>query len=255
MNELLAGTRIQLRLFRRNAGHLLVFTTIPFFTAIFLSSLSAADRTDLAPYGVIAPTLMALWLVSIDLAGSVIDDDRERGTLELFAASPANLSLMLTGRVLVVSTAGLLAFVEAVLTARLFFGVTLPTAHPWHILVTLLATVLATAGTATVMAGAFVTARSSKRFANALGYPFYVLGGVLVPVTLLPLWIRPVSWFVYLYWSADLLRSATDPAPIEAFGPRLGALCLLGGVSFGLGFFVVNRFMHRARFQGITGSS
>lgn len=67
MNELFAGTKIQLRLFRRNPGHLMVFTTIPFFSAIFLSSLNAADRTDLAPYAVIAPTLMALWLVSLDL--------------------------------------------------------------------------------------------------------------------------------------------------------------------------------------------
>ncbi|MGW2182450.1 ABC transporter permease [Streptomyces sp. NPDC001732] len=254
MNELLAGTRIQLRLFRRNAGHLLVFTTIPFFSAIFLSSFKAADRADLAPYAVIAPTLMALWLVSLDLAGSIIDDDREEGMLELFTASPANLSLMLTGRILVVSVAGLLAFAEALLTARVFFGISLPTAHPWHILLTLLVTALATAGTATVMAGAFVTARSAKRFANALGYPFYVLGGVLVPVTFLPLWIRPASWFIYLYWSADLLRSATDPAPIEDFGLRLGALCLLGGVSFGLGFLVVNRFMHRARAHGIAGT-
>ncbi|WP_129286733.1 ABC transporter permease [Streptomyces sp. GZWMJZ-114] len=252
MNELLAGTRLQLRLFRRNPGHLMVFTTIPFFSAIFLSSLNVADRADLAPYAVIAPTLMALWLVSLDLAGSVIDDDREQGRLQLFTASPANLPLMLTGRVVVVSLAGLLAFVEAALTARVFFGVSLPTAHPWHILLTLLATVLATAGTATVMAGVFVTARSALRFANALGYPFYVLGGVLVPVTFLPVWIKPVSWFVYLYWSANLLRSATDPAPVEDFGPRLGVLCLLGSVSFSLGFFVVNRFMHRARAHGIT---
>jgi ABC-2 type transport system permease protein len=254
MNELVAGTRIQLRLFRRNAGHLLVFTTIPFFSAIFLSSLRAADRTDLDPYAVIAPTLMALWLVSLDLAGSIIDDDREEGMLELFTASPANLTLMLTGRVLVISVAGLFAFAEASLTARVFFGVSLPTAHPWHLLLTLLATVLATAGTATVMAGAFVTARSAKRFANTLGYPFYVLGGVLVPVTLLPLWIRPASWFIYLYWSADLLRSATKPATIDDFGPRLAALCLLGGVSFGVGFFVVDRFMHRARAHGLTGT-
>ncbi|MFQ6197682.1 ABC transporter permease [Streptomyces sp. NPDC000405] len=254
MNEFCAGARIQLRLFRRNPGHLLVFTTIPFFSAIFLSSLNAADRTDLAPYAVIAPTLMALWLVSLDLAGSVIDDDREEGMLELFTASPANLSLMLTGRVLVVSAAGLLAFAEAALTARMFFGIPLPTAHPWHILATLAATVLTTAGTATVMAGAFVTARSAKQFANALGYPFYVLGGVLVPVTFLPLWIRPVSWFIYLYWSADLLRSSTDPAPVEDFGARLGALCLLGGVSFGLGILVVNRFVCRARAHGITGT-
>ena len=53
------------------------------------------------------------------------------------------------------------------------------------------------------MATVFVLARTAMLFTNALGYPFYILGGVLVPVAFLPGWLRPVSRLVFLSWSSD----------------------------------------------------
>ncbi|MER7845368.1 ABC transporter permease [Kitasatospora sp. NPDC096077] len=255
MTEILTGARLQLRLFRRNAGHLLVFATIPFFTAIFLSSVRQADRPDLEAYAVLAPALMGLWLVSLDLAGSVIDDEKRGGTLELLLASPAGLTRLVTGRVATIAVLGVVTFAESWLTATVFFGVALPVHHPWLLACTVVATALATLGTATVLAAVFVAAGSARRYANALGYPCYVLGGVLVPVSLLPGWLQPLSKVVYLSWAADLLRAVTRPEPVGDFGWRLAALLLLGVVAYAAGTVLVDRMITRLKSEGTVGLS
>ncbi|MGN5380936.1 ABC transporter permease [Streptomyces lasalocidi] len=250
MNALLTGIRLQLRIFRRDTGELHMLATIPCFTAIFLSSIRVAGRTDLEPYGVVAPCLMGVWLVSLNLGGSVIDSERSGGTLELFLAAPASFTRVLTGRVAAVS--GLLAvtFAESWLTARAFFDAHVPLTHPGPLLATLLATSLATLGVSTVLAAVFVAAGSAPQYANALGYPFYVLSGVLIPVSQLPHWIQPVSKVVFLTWAADLLRDALAPAPVADFGYRIGALLLLGLVSYAAGSALAARMVLNLRRKG-----
>lgn len=250
MNEVLAGARLQLKTFRRNPGHLLIFVTVPFFTAIFLSSIRVSGRSGLEPYAVLAPALMGLWVVSLDLAGVVLDSERRHATLELFLASPGRLTSMLTGRVAVISCLGMLTFLESWLTAELLFAVDLTIHHGWALAVTLAATCLATVGVATVLAGLFVMSRSAHRFANALGYPFYLLGGVLVPVTFLPDWLRPLSWLTYLYWSADLLRDVTRAAPVENLALRVTVIVASGVLTYLAGVVLVRRMLVRLRGQG-----
>ncbi|MET7869452.1 ABC transporter permease [Streptomyces cyaneofuscatus] len=255
MNEVLAGVRLQLKMFRRNAGHLLIFVTVPFFTAIFLSSIRLTGRSDLEPYAVLAPALMGLWVVSLDLAGVVLDSERRQGTLELFIASPGVLTRMMTGRVAVISCLGMLTFLESWLTARIFFHIRLTIHHEWLLGVTLAAICVATVGVATALAGLFVMSRAAHRFANALGYPFYLLGGILVPVTFFPDWLRPLSWLTYLYWSADLLRAVTRPAPVEHFGLRVAVLLVTGAGTYLAGAGLVRRMLVRMRADGTAGLS
>jgi ABC-2 type transport system permease protein len=255
MNELLAGARLQLKTFRRNPGHLLIFVTVPFFTAIFLSSIRVSGRSEFEPYAILAPALMGLWVVSLDLAGVVLDSERRQATLELFLASPGRLTSMLTGRVAVISGLGMLTFVESWLTAELFFAVKLTVHHGWALAATLTATCLATVGVATVLAGLFVMSRSAHRFSNALGYPFYLLGGVLVPVTFFPEWLRPLSWLTYLYWSADLLRDVTRAAPVEDLTMRVTVIVASAAVTYVAGVLLIRRMLIRLRDQGTVTSS
>ncbi|MFD6624417.1 ABC transporter permease [Streptomyces diastaticus] len=255
MNVVLAGARLQLKTFRRNPGHLLIFVTVPFFTAIFLSSIRVSGRSELEPYAILAPALMGLWVVSLDLAGAVLESERRQATLELFLASPGNLTSLLTGRVSVIACVGMLTFLESWLTAELLFAVNLTVHHGWALAVTLVATCLTTVGVATVLAGLFVMSRSAQLFSNALGYPFYLLGGVLVPVTFFPDWLRPLSWLTYLYWSANLLRDVTKAAPLEHFALRVAVLVAIGAVTYWGGAMLVRRMLKRLRDQGTVSFS
>jgi ABC-2 type transport system permease protein len=255
MTEVLAGLRLQWRLFRRNPGYLLHFMTLPFFSAIFISGVLQAGKTSLLGYAVLGPAMIGLWVVSLDLGGSIINLERMQQTFELQVIAPGSFTRVLLGRILTVTGIGMFTFIESVLFARIAFGVNTYIAQPLPLALTLVVTAVAMAGTSTAMAAVFVASRDAVFYGNALGYPFYILGGVVVPVTLLPLWIRPLSWLTYLYWSSALLRDSLTTAPISQLGWKLLAALGVGLISFAVGLHVTGRLINRLRQQGTIGLS
>jgi ABC-2 type transport system permease protein len=105
------------------------------------------------------------------------------------------------------------------------------------------------------MASLFVLARNAVTFSNSASFPFYVLGGILVPVSLLPHWIRPLSSIVFLSWSADLLRAGLRSSPIHDFGYRLGMVGLLGACGLGVGVWAMHVILRRVRGTGELGTT
>jgi ABC-2 type transport system permease protein len=152
-----------------------------------------------------------------------------------------------------VTAVAFLAFIEVWFVARALFGVTIEFHHPGLFLLTLAASGLAMSGTAVIMAALFVLARSARTFQNSLSYPFYVLGGVLVPVSFLPDWLEPLSSVVFLSWSADLLRDSLDPAPVSGAAVRLGMVLALGTGGFVIGRLLLRRILNRVRADGTVG--
>jgi ABC-2 type transport system permease protein len=255
MTEVLAGLRLQWRLFRRNPGYLLHFMTLPFFSAIFISGVLQAGKTSLLGYAVLGPAMIGLWVVSLDLGGSIINLERMQQTFELQVIAPGSFTRVLLGRILTVTGIGMFTFIESILFARIAFGVDTYIAQPLPMALTLVVTAVAMAGTSTAMAAVFVASRDAVFYGNALGYPFYILGGVVVPVTLLPLWVRPLSWLTYLYWSSALLRDSLTAAPISQLGWKLLAVLGVGLISFAVGLYVTGRVINRLRQQGTIGLS
>lgn len=253
MREVLAGLRLQSWLFRRNPGHLLHFMTLPFFSAIFLSGVEQSGKTSLLGYAVLSPAMIGLWVVCLDLGGSIINLERMQQTFELQVIAPCSFSRVLLGRILTITVAGMFTFIESILFARLAFGVHLTIAQPLTMALTLMVTAVAMAGTSTAMAALFVATRDAPFYSNALGYPFYILGGVVVPVTLLPLWIRPLSWLTYLYWSSQLLRGTLTAAPISHLGPKLLAVLAVGIFSYAAGLHMTGRVINTLRRNGTIG--
>jgi ABC-2 type transport system permease protein len=106
------------------------------------------------------------------------------------------------------------------------------------------------AGTAVVMAALFVLTRSAATFSNSASYPFYVLGGILVPVSVLPNWLEPVSSIVFLSWSSGLMRDVLQPGAIDDFAVRLGMVLFLGACGFAVGMALLTRILTRVRSNG-----
>ena len=246
-----AGVRFQLRWIRaRLPDSLFPLITTPFFTVMFLAIVDNADRRDLNAYAVLAPVLIALWWISLFEAGGIVADDRWMGTLEGLVAAPVGFASVVLGRIVVVTLTGLASFLEVVIIARVLFGVTIEIHHPAVFALTLLATAFAMAGTSVVMAGLFVLTRSSVTWGNSLSYPFYVLGGVLVPVSFLPDFVEPISRGVFLSWSADLLRAALDADPVSDFPFRLGMVVALGAAAYVGGTLLLEYVLRKVRTEG-----
>jgi ABC-2 type transport system permease protein len=250
MRAFAAGFVLESRIIRASPDALIPFFTAPLFTIIFLTIVRHGGRHDLQPDALMAPVLMTLWWFALYHGGMLITGDRWQGMLEWILAAPASLAVVIFGRLAVIMLCGMFGFFEVWAVGRLVFGVSMPFDHPGALAATLLVTMLAMAATAVLIAGLFVLTRNAFTFGNSASFPFYVLGGVFVPVAILPGWIQPVTKVVFMSWSSDLLRASLKPAPIHDEWRRVGMVLLIGAVTFVLGRLVLLYVLKRMRGTG-----
>lgn len=253
MSGVLTGYRMQLRMFRAYPDSLFPLFMTPLLSVIFLMIVKHAGRSDLTAYAVVAPVFMALWWVAVAAAGLVIAGDRWHGALELLVAAPVPFPLLVFGRILAVTSVGLFGFVEVWIVSKLLYRADFTVHHPWQFTATLVASAATMAATALALSALFVLMRNAITFVNSSSYPFFVLGGVLVPVSFLPGWIRPVSSAVFLSWSADLMRATLAPGPVDGFGYRIAVLVGLGAVGLAVGSALMVRVVRKVRASGELG--
>ena len=255
MRAVAAGAKLELRIVRANRDALIPLITAPLFAIIFLTIVRSNGRPDLEADAVLAPVLMTLWWLALQHAGAMITGDRWQALLEPAIASPTGLSGVLLGRISFLMLMGLFSFVEVWAIGFLMFGVEMPLEHPVALALTLAVSAFATAGTAVAFAALFVLTRNAHMFANPLSFPFYVLGGVFVPVALLPSWIQPFSSWIYMSWCADLLRASFRSQPVEGLAYRVGMVVVIGTVSFAVGRAVLAIVLRRMRTRGDTATA
>jgi ABC-2 type transport system permease protein len=250
MKGFLAGFNLELRIIRSGPDALLPLFTAPLFTIIFLTIVRNGGRHDLQPDALMAPVLMTLWWFALFQGGNLITGDRWQGILEWALAAPTGFASVILGRISAIMAFGFVGFFEVWGVGELVFGVGIPFEHPLELVLTIVATMFAMAGTAVVFAALFVLTRNAYTFTNSASFPFYVLGGVFVPIAILPGWIQPVSSVIFMSWSADLLRASLKASPIHDFWGRLGMVILLGTISFAIGRAVLALVLRRMRVTG-----
>jgi ABC-2 type transport system permease protein len=246
----LAAFRMQARTIRASNEYLRHLFEVPIFTVIFLSIIVYSGRKDLAAFGVVGPALMGLWGSALFVSGEIISMDKGSGTIDNVVAAPAPLAAIVWGRVLACTTLGLVGFVEAWLVADLLFDVDLQIHHLGWFVLAFVVTALAISGTSLLMAALFVRWREVRTVQMGFTYPFLVLGGVAVPVSYLPEWVRPLARLVFLSWSADLLRGALSPEPMSDPVVRLLAVIVLGTVALIIGWKLIDVMTDRVRADG-----
>ena len=250
MRGFLAGVKLEARLIRAHPDSLIPLSTAPLFTIIFLAIVRQQGRHDLQADALMAPVLITLWWVALQHGGQVVTRDRWEALLEPLTAAPVRLPSLLLGRITTVMCLGLLSFFEVWALGAVFFDVSLAFDHVLELVLTLVCTAFATAGTSLAFASVFVLTRNAYTFTNSAGFPLYLLSGVFVPVAVLPGWIHPISSGIFMSWSADLLRASVKPAPIDDFWPRIGMVVLLGAVSFLVGRAILSYVLRRMQMKG-----
>jgi ABC-2 type transport system permease protein len=248
-----AAARLEWRMLRREPSTMFAVWLVPVQTLGYLAIFRFGGRDDLDLYAVIAPAIIALWALALMLSGEVIANERHNQSLEAIAAAPARLELVMVGRVLVITLASWLALPLSMLTGWVFFGVPPLLAEPGVFVLTYAAMSAATVATALLFAVFFVNSRSPRIFQNSLSYPFYVLGGVLVPVVLYPEWVQALSRSVYLSWSADLLRASATGSGLAGWQWRIGVILALGAVTYFVARGLLALTLRNARREGKLG--
>lgn len=241
---------MQLALTRHTIEDLLPVLVIPLLTLPSMAILVHSGRADLAPFALSASLLMTIGQMGFFVAGEVVSMDRRQQLLDIIVASPASYAVILLGRVGILTAIGLLGFAEGWLIAWGGFGVHVPIVHPWLLAATLVATVIASTGTALLFTALMGLASNTRTFQHAVNGPFYLLGGVLVPVHFLPIWLQPLAPFTFFYWAAGLVRDALRSGPVVDIPLRLGATVGLGVATGVMGMLVIGRALSRLRSDG-----
>jgi len=95
-----------------------------------------------------------------------------------------------------------------------------------------------------LMAVAFVRYRRSWAIGAVLEYPVWLVCGFLVPLSLLPAWVRPISWALAPTWGMNAIReSASGGTPV----PDILVCIALGFAYVALGALVLNGVLRSAR--------
>lgn len=250
-----ASAVLEFRLLESRPFELFFLLLVPIQTVGFVAIFRHAARPDLDVYGVVAPGLIALWAMAVMISGEVIARERDNKSLESLAAAPGRLETVLIGRVSVVTVISMVGIVLSALTGWAVFGITPVVQAPLPLVVAVLCTAAATLGTALLFSVFFVNSRSPRIFQNAMTYPFYVLGGVLVPVAVYPDWVHPLSKIVFLSWSADLIRDSLGGPTVAGWVWRCAVVLGEGLVAFLIARWLLTLTLRNARQEGKLGLS
>ena len=245
--------RAQFNMSRRSIDDLMPAITSPTLTLVLMAVFVYVGRRDLATYSLVAPLLISVGGMAIFVASELMAREQYSQTLELSVTCPAPFPLVLFSRISVITSLSLIAIAESWLILRFVFGANLTIHHPWVFVAATLLTVFASAGTALITAALFCFARTARTYQNSVMYPVYLLSGMLVPVTVFPDWLEPVSRIVFLYWSANLFRDSMQPAAPEGVLAGLGVIAALGIGSAFVGSVLMVRMLNYLRREGRLG--
>jgi ABC-2 type transport system permease protein len=221
-----------------------VLQPVIFATIAFLMFRAGAGDTTLL-YVSLGSGMMGIWSSTLFGSGGAIQWQRWQGTLEYLIAVPPSFVMVLVPLTLATSTIGLYSLTATLLWGRLFFDVPFDVVHPLLFAVAIPATVIGLGLLGLVMAASFILWRSgANALSNLLEYPVWLATGLLVPLSLLPNWVEPVSWVLAPTWGVRAIRESAlggDP-----FFPVV--MCLvLGGLYLVLGTILLNHFERLAR--------
>jgi ABC-2 type transport system permease protein len=239
VHQLWVCYRLQLKVISTSLfdGALAVFFPLMFATAA-LMVYRLNGSTAHMQYAGLGAAIMGMWTCQGVVAASLLARERGGGTLELLVATPTPMTRILVPTTLALSTIGLYCVVATILWERWVFGLRLHV-DSWALFV------LAVVMTALTLAlfGFFLSVTAVRyRVSWALGasleYPGWLLCGFLVPLSVLPGWLHPVSWAIPTTWGMDAVRDAANgTSPWAHLGLCLGvglvyaaAAAYLGGV-------------------------
>ena len=216
----------------------LVFATIAFFL------FRAGGGEEALVYASLGAAVMSVWGATSTASGNALQRERWHGTLELLAAAPVHFALVLLPITITFAATGLYGMVGTLLVGRFVFGVNVPVEHPFAFGIAVPLTIVSVGAAGFLLAVAFVRHRAGWALGNMLEYPVWLVAGFLVPLALLPDWVRPISWALPPTWGMNAIREAASGGT-----PWLDiAVCAGVGAAYtAIGVLLVQRMLRTAR--------
>ncbi len=160
--------------------------------------------------------LLALWGCAVWQAGLILREEMWQGTLASIVVRPAPLGVVLAGKALGTTLRASALIVVTVAVLSWVTRTSLAPASPVLFAVVVVAAVIGSFVLGLLLSCVFLLTTATFRVAEALLYPVFILGGLLVPVELLPAVVRPLADGISLHWAAELLVDASTTGTTDA---------------------------------------
>lgn len=239
------GWVLQVKMMSRSSfdGLLGVVWPLFFATIAFFMFRTGHDPRSLL-YASVGSSVMGIWTATSVQSSNALQRQRWQGTLELLVAAPSHFSLVLLPITIATSTIGIYAMAATLAWGRFLFGIPIHVTHPLLFALAVPATVLSIGALGFVLSVSVTRYRRAWALGYAFEYPVWLVCGFLVPLSLFPGWVRPISWLLAPTWGVQAIREAAlGGAPLGAV-----AMCVLLGVAYtAVGVALVDTILRSAR--------
>ena len=242
---LAVGWVVHLKMLSKPAfdGLLGVLWPLSFATIAFLMYRVGGDA-DALLYASLGASVMGIWSATSVAASSALQRERWHGTLELLVAAPSHFALVLLPITIAMATIGIYSMSATLLFGWAVFGIDIRIVHPLLFVLAVPATIVSIGMLGFLLSVTVVRYRTAWALGNALEYPVWLVCGFLVPISLFPGWVSPISWILAPTWGVRAIREA-------ALGgsPLVDVLmcAVIGGAYATIGILLVETVLRSAR--------
>ncbi len=203
------GWALHVKMLSRSAfnGALGVIWPLFFATTAFFMFRSGGGRDTLV-YASLGASVMGIWSATSVAASSALQRERWQGTLELLVGTPVHFAVVLLPITIAMSTIGVYSLAATLLWGRYLFGIHLHFVHPWLFALAVPTAILSIGMLGFLLSVTVVRYRTAWALGNAIEYPVWLVCGFLVPLALLPSWVRPIAWILAPTWGIRGIREA-----------------------------------------------
>ncbi len=242
------GWLFQMKMLMRSSFNSWLGVLYPlFFATVAFFMFRAGGGGKPLLYASLGAAVMGIWSNTATPAGSAMARERWTGTLELQVAAPVHFALILLPLTVAMATIGIYSMAATLLWGWLAFGIQLHITDPAAFVLAVPATIVSIGALGFVMAVLFVRFRQAWALGNMLEFPVWLISGFLVPLSLFPAWVRPISWILAPTWGIRAIRGAALAGP--SYGD-IGMALGLGLAYVLVGVLLVHRALDAARSKG-----
>lgn len=229
----------------RSPFDLFVVVASPLIFATLARYAYADERGQALLVAALAAGVMGIWSSTTASGAGALQTQRYYGVLELLVASPVPFWAVLLPISIAISGIGVYSLLVGLAYVRLVYGVHISVHDWWTFAAAVPVTIASIGALGFLFAAAFVRYRSAFMLGNVFEWPVWLICGLLVPVSTLPAWLRPVSWLFAPTWGMRALRDATVGAP--GAWAAMGMCVVLLAVYLAVGSLTLRVFLRLAR--------
>jgi ABC-type multidrug transport system permease subunit len=248
IRAILTGMRLHMKQASRNPFDLSGVLVWPvLYASIAYYLLDAKNDPKLLLSASLGASVMLMWSMVVIASSGALEQQRWQGTLELVVAAPTPLTAVIGPICIAGALVGAYAIGATLTWGALLFDVPVSIEQPVAFALAIPACAMAVGMLGLIMAATFILYRAAFHLGIATQYPVWIVTGLLVPLSLLPTWVRPISWVLAPTWGFNALEEA-------ALGgtpwPDMGMCVLLSLVYLAIGSTCLIAFEYVARARG-----